>query len=88
MNFFHLSCCIFLESRAICRYLETKYKGKGVELIPKKNFKVEGLFEQGVSIEGAYFDPFAADIISEKVLKKFVLIRSSDMALYFFHLIV
>ncbi len=62
--------CWFIESRAICRYLESKYKGRGTELIPKKNSKAEGLFEQASSIELSYFDPYASEIAHEKVIKK------------------
>jgi glutathione S-transferase len=61
---------MFIESRAICRYLESKYKGRGTELVPKRNSTVEGLFEQGASIESSYFDPYANDIVAEKVYKK------------------
>ena len=50
---------VYLESRAICRYLETKYKGQGTELIPSKDAAAQGLFEQGVSIETSYFDSSA-----------------------------
>ncbi len=61
---------LFVESRAICRYLEKQYKGKGTELIPSRNTKAEGLFEQGVSIEASYFDPYASEIVTEKLIKK------------------
>jgi hypothetical protein len=50
--------------------LEKKYKGKGTELIPGKNSKADGLFEQGASIEASYFDPYANDIVGEKFYKK------------------
>jgi len=59
-----------LESRAICRYLELKYKGKGTELIPSKDVAAQGLFEQAASIETSYFDPSASQIIYELVFKK------------------
>lgn len=62
-TFFHL------ESRAICRYLEEKYKGKGVELIPK-DVKAQGLFEQAASTETSYFDPFVSGLVFEKAFKK------------------
>ncbi|CAM4822931.1 unnamed protein product [Rotaria magnacalcarata] len=57
------------ESRAICRYLESKYKSKGTELIPA-NIKGLGHFEQAASIESSYFDPYASGIVFEKVFKK------------------
>jgi hypothetical protein len=50
--------------------LEKQYKGKGTELIPSRNTKAEGLFEQGVSIEASYFDPYASEIVTEKLIKK------------------
>ncbi len=59
-----------LESRAICRYLELKYKGKGTELIPTKNAAAQGLFEQAASIETSYFDPHASGLVYEQVFKK------------------
>jgi len=58
------------ESRAICRYLELKYKGKGTELIPSKSAAAQGLFEQAASIETSYFDPNASGIVAERVFKK------------------
>ncbi|CAF0999089.1 unnamed protein product [Rotaria sp. Silwood1] len=54
------------ESRAICRYLESKYKGSGAELIPT-DIKALGLFEQAASIEAFNFDPYASGIIFERV---------------------
>ena len=59
-----------IESRAICRYLEMKYKGKGTELIPTKDPKAQGLFEQAASTEISYFDPYASGIVGERVFKK------------------
>ncbi|CAF0760120.1 unnamed protein product [Adineta ricciae] len=58
------------ESRAICRYLEIKYKGKGTQLIPSKDAAAQGLFEQAVSMEISYFDPYASPIVYERVTKK------------------
>jgi glutathione S-transferase len=60
-----------LESRAISRYLELKYKGKGTELIPSKNAGAVGLFEQAASIETSYFDPYAGGIVYERAFKKY-----------------
>ncbi|EFC37863.1 predicted protein [Naegleria gruberi] len=59
---------LIYESRAICRYLEAKHKGQGTELIPS-DLKALGLFEQGASIETAYFDPNAAGLAFEKLFK-------------------
>ncbi len=61
---------IHIESRAICRYLELKYKGQGTELIPSKNTAAQGLFEQAASIETSYYDPYASAIVAERVFKK------------------
>ena len=61
-----------VESRAICRYLESKYKSKGTELIPTKNVTALGLFEQAASIETFNFDPYASGIVFEKVFKKYI----------------
>lgn len=63
-----------VESRAICRYLELKYKGMGTELIPT-NIQAQGLFEQAASIESFNFDPYASGIVFEKVFKKCVTTR-------------
>jgi len=65
---------VYLESRAICRYLETKYKGQGTELIPSKDAAAQGLFEQGVSIETSYFDSSAGGIVFERLFKSYVLV--------------
>ena len=59
-----------VESRAICRYLEAKYKGKGTELIPSSDVKALGLFEQAAYIESSNFDPFASVMVFERAFKK------------------
>lgn len=61
---------ISIESRAICRYLETKYKGKGTELIPTKDIKAQFLFEQATSVEVSNFDAYASAIVAERAFKK------------------
>ena len=60
------------ESRAICRYLEEKYKGKGPELVPNKDFRARSLYEQAVNVEAFNFEPGAMSIIREKFVKKYV----------------
>ncbi len=50
--------------------MEKTYKGRGTELIPSRNTKAEGLFEQGASIEASNFDPYASEIVAEKIIKK------------------
>ena len=64
------SLLVQLESRAICRYLEAKYKGKGTELIPSKDAASLGRFEQAASIETSYFDPHASAMVYERAFKK------------------
>ena len=59
-----------VESRAICRYLEAKYKGKGTELIPTSDIKAQFLFEQAASIEVSNFDVYASALVAEKAFKK------------------
>lgn len=57
------------ESRAICRYLVTKY-GEGSTLVPSNSDrKATALFEQAVSIEAFNFDPYAYGIALEKLIK-------------------
>ena len=57
---------LIYESRAICRYLEAKHKSQGTELIPTE-LKALGLFEQGASIETAFFDSNASGLVFEKL---------------------
>lgn len=59
-----------LESRAICRYLEEKYRGKGTELVPAKDIKGRFLVEQAAYIEAFNFNPSASGMVFEKVFKK------------------
>jgi glutathione S-transferase len=54
--------------------LETRYKGRGNELIPTKHVKAQGLFEQAASIEISYFDPYASGIVAERIFKKYFLV--------------
>ena len=67
------------ESRAICRYLENKYKTSGNQLIPT-NPEELGLFEQGASIETSYWDPNASGIIFEKFFKALKGLGEADEA--------
>ncbi|KAF8074668.1 glutathione S-transferase [Lyophyllum atratum] len=61
---------ILYESRAICRYIATKYADQGTKLIPT-NFKERAIFEQAASIEQNNFDPYAGAAISEKLIKPY-----------------
>jgi glutathione S-transferase len=61
------------ESRAICRYISTKYAGQGTSLIPPPtDLKATALFEQAASVEQANFDAFASKLVAEKVFKPYV----------------
>ncbi|KAG8903137.1 hypothetical protein FRB99_003680 [Tulasnella sp. 403] len=59
---------IVYESRAISRYLATKFASQGTKLLPDAaDLKESALFEQGASIELSNFDPFASGLVAEKV---------------------
>ncbi|KAG6843434.1 hypothetical protein H0H93_001051, partial [Arthromyces matolae] len=60
---------VLFESRAICRYIATKYADQGTKLIPTEP-KANALFEQAASIEQSNFDAFAAPAVYENVFKK------------------
>ncbi|KAF8881357.1 glutathione S-transferase [Infundibulicybe gibba] len=63
---------ILYESRAICRYIATKYAGQGTPLIPPTNdIKATALFEQAASVEAFTFAPQATAITSEVLYKKY-----------------
>ncbi|KAF8645502.1 hypothetical protein AX16_007787 [Volvariella volvacea WC 439] len=59
---------ILYESRAIGRYIATKYADQGTPLIPKDP-KALALFEQAASTEAFNFEPFAAGMATEKIYK-------------------
>ncbi|KAH7913514.1 glutathione S-transferase [Hygrophoropsis aurantiaca] len=62
---------ILYESRAICRYIAKKYASENIRLVPDgSDPKEEALFEQAASIEMSNFEPFAAGITTEKIIKK------------------
>ncbi|TFY56552.1 hypothetical protein EVG20_g8883 [Dentipellis fragilis] len=54
------------ESRAISRYIATKWADQGTPLIPA-DLKAQSLFEQAASIEQNDFDIFASGYCAEKV---------------------
>ncbi|KXN86668.1 Glutathione S-transferase F12 [Leucoagaricus sp. SymC.cos] len=60
---------VVFESRAICRYIEEKHSGQGTKLVPD-GLQKRTLFEQAASIEQANFDPFAAPLAFEALIKK------------------
>ncbi|KAG6877618.1 hypothetical protein C0993_005622 [Termitomyces sp. T159_Od127] len=58
------------ESRAICRYIATKYADQGTKLIPT-DLEKYALFEQAASNEQSNFDPSASAAVFENVFKKY-----------------
>ncbi|KZP02985.1 thioredoxin-like protein [Athelia psychrophila] len=63
---------ILYESRAIGRYIATKYASQGPALIPLGDLKANALFEQAASSEQANFDAVAHVLSYEKWFKKCV----------------
>jgi glutathione S-transferase len=62
---------IVYESRAIARYLATKYANQGAPLLPDADDqKAMALFDQAASVEVNNFEPYACGITKEKVFKK------------------
>jgi len=59
---------VIYESRAICRYLATKYAREGKQLIPTE-LKANALFEQAMSIEQSNFDRHASEAVWEVLVK-------------------
>lgn len=61
---------ILFESRAICRYIATKFTSQGTPLLPDpSDLKAVAGFEQAVSIEAFNFEPFVSGIVAERVFK-------------------
>ncbi|KAF9024636.1 glutathione S-transferase [Hymenopellis radicata] len=60
---------ILYESRAICRYLEEKYRGQGTELAPHDDLNEIALYEQACSIELCNWDPFAGEAAYEVLIR-------------------
>ncbi|KAM6490633.1 Glutathione S-transferase, C-terminal-like protein [Amanita muscaria] len=60
---------VVYESRAISRYIATKYANQGTKLIPT-GLKENAVFEQAASTETANFDSFAAPLVGERLFKK------------------
>ncbi|KAJ9629391.1 hypothetical protein H2203_001764 [Taxawa tesnikishii (nom. ined.)] len=58
------------ESRAICRYLLSKYAGDGNELRLPQDPSALAVFEQTASVEYSYFSPAITDIAYEKLFKR------------------
>jgi glutathione S-transferase len=60
---------VLYESRAIARYIATKYADQGTPLLPKDP-KAYGLYEQAASVEAFNFHPYASKAVAENVFKK------------------
>ncbi|KAI5123749.1 hypothetical protein M0805_000341 [Coniferiporia weirii] len=62
---------IIYESRAISRYIATKYAALGTPglIPPQSDFYAWARFEEAASVEQNNFDPFASGIASERVFK-------------------
>ncbi|KAG6840451.1 hypothetical protein C0991_006627 [Blastosporella zonata] len=61
---------VLYESRAICRYIATKYAEQGTKLIPT-DLKENALFEQAASSEQSNFDSAASAAVYENVFKAY-----------------
>jgi len=58
------------ESRAITRYIDTKYPNQGPKLIPT-DLKKYAQYEQAASTETSNYDPYVSGIVYEKVYKPY-----------------
>ncbi|KIM22232.1 hypothetical protein M408DRAFT_323893 [Serendipita vermifera MAFF 305830] len=63
---------VLFESRAIIRYIATKYASSGTPLLPgdTSDLKAMAILDQAISIETSNFDPHAGGIMKEKTFKK------------------
>lgn len=62
---------ILFESRAIGKYIATKYASSGTPLLPSSNdAQTMALVEQGVSIENNNFNPGAEGLALERIFKQ------------------
>ncbi|KAF9261583.1 glutathione S-transferase [Marasmius fiardii PR-910] len=74
---------IVYESRAIMRYLASKYEDQGPKLIPDvTDRKATSVFEQAASAEQASFDTFASKAAVEVLQAKFGLKPALDKAAF------
>ncbi|KAH9942866.1 glutathione transferase [Amylocystis lapponica] len=69
------------ESRAIARYVATKYAGQGTRVVPDPaDVRATARFEQASSIELSDFDPYVSSLAWEKVFKKFSGLATDEKA--------
>ncbi|PPQ66676.1 hypothetical protein CVT24_008829 [Panaeolus cyanescens] len=59
---------ILYESRAIARYIATKYADQGTPLIPK-DMKAQALMDQAISVEISDFNEYAEKAVAEMIFK-------------------
>ncbi|KAF7981310.1 hypothetical protein HWV62_34243 [Athelia sp. TMB] len=69
---------ILYESRAIARYIATKYASQGTPLIPLGNLRALALFEQAAAVEQAHFEGPAQGIRFEHVAKKMIGLKTDE----------
>ncbi|KAF7972419.1 hypothetical protein HWV62_17976 [Athelia sp. TMB] len=62
---------ILYESRAIARYIATKYAAQGTPLLPSGDLHALALYDQAVSVEQSHFDGPAQGIRFETFVKSF-----------------
>lgn len=62
---------ILFESRAIARYIATKYASSGTALLPDDTSDPQAmaLIDQGISAELSNFEPYVAGLVVEKLIK-------------------
>jgi len=61
---------ILYESRAIARYISSKYASRGISMTPPvSDINAYAKFEEAASVEQNNFDPFASGIASEMYFK-------------------
>ncbi|EKM79090.1 hypothetical protein AGABI1DRAFT_40420 [Agaricus bisporus var. burnettii JB137-S8] len=61
---------VLYESRAIARYIATKYANQGTKLIPTEDMKQRALFDQATFSESANFNDYAFQLYAEVFIKK------------------
>ncbi|KAF9003309.1 glutathione S-transferase [Cyathus striatus] len=61
---------ILYETRAIARYIATKYASQGTQGLIPSDPKSRSLFEQAVSVETSNFDQYASQAVHEIVFNK------------------
>lgn len=73
---------IFLESRAIGRYIALKYASQGTQgLIPDgSDLEATGRFEEACSVEYAQFNPSAEGLGQELIFKKYTIVLKISLA--------